>query len=187
MSKSLIIIKQILATTDGRDKLFKVLQYSLKLSNWLKNSKSSLVLISNLSLARKMIRLLHGLDPLLELDTNLQDLTTINNVFSLMSDTADDVICLGKLKVLDQKWIDFATPISDRCWFITIILDIYDLLNSIRKEPTLLKKISLAKLGCDFIFCSIDVFKLDVSPGWQTVSGLLSGSIGTYKLIQKKL
>ncbi len=193
MSKSfsfLIIIKQILATTDGRDKLFKVLQYSLKLNDWLKNSKSWIALISNLSLARKMIRLLHGLDPLLELNMDSfknVDATMINNIFSLLSDGADDMICLGKLKVIDDKWIDFATPISDRSWFITIFLDIYDLVKSIQKEPTMLKKISLAKLICDLIFCSIDVFKLDVSAGWQNVTGLLSGTIGTFKLIQKKL
>lgn len=194
MSKSpiflLIIIKQILATTDGRDKLFKVIQYSLKLKNWLKNSKVSVSLISHLSLTRKMIRLLHGLDPLLELNADSfknVDATTINNVFSLLSDTADDVICLGKLKILDDKWIDMATPISDRSWFITIILDIHDLIKSIQQEPTTLKTISLAKLICDLIFCSIDVFKLEVSPGWQNVTGLLSGTIGSYKLIQKKL
>lgn len=186
----LLIIKQILATTDGRDKLFKVIQYSLKMNNWLKNSKSSVALISHLSLARKMIRLLHGLDPLLELNSDSflnVDATTINNIFSLLSDTADDVICLGKLKVFDDKWIDMATPISDRSWFITIILDIHDLLKSIQQEPTYIKKISLVKLLCDLIFCSIDVFKLDVSPGWQNITGLVSGSIGTYKLIQKKL
>lgn len=186
----LVIIKQILATTDGRDKLFKVLQYSLKLNNWLKNSKAWLELIAHLSLTRKMIRLFHGLDPMLELNMDSLknvDATTINNIFSLMSDTADDVICLGKLKVLDAKWIEFATPISDRSWFITILLDVHDLLNSIRREPTRLKTISLAKLICDFVFCSVDVFHLDVSPGWQNVTGLLSGCIGTYKLIQKKL
>ena len=186
----LIIIKQILSTADGRDKLFKVVQYSLKVDNWIRNSKNRTELIATLSMTRKMVRLANGLDPLLEIKSqSLEklDLNTINNIASLVSDVADDVICLGKLNLIDSKWIRFATPISDRSWFITIIIDIFNLSQTIKEDSNNLKKISMVKLFADLIFCSIDVFKLDPSPGWQNLSGLVSGSLGTIKLIQKKL
>jgi hypothetical protein len=32
-----------------------------------------------------------------------------------------------KMRVLDKKWIEIATPISDRFWFSTIFIDMHEL------------------------------------------------------------
>ena len=211
-----IILKKILSTTEGRDKICKLFQYTAKIALWLKytQSEKAKLLTAHMSLTRKIIRLAHGLEPLVEsfdlppLSTTNNILTALNTSLSLASDLADDVICLGKMKLIHSTWIDRATPISDRCWFGTIWLD---LIENIRSTDALIQKRNLAKksdhsdqvqtlddkifihrasfvkLLADLIFCSVDVLHLGdrVSPGWQNISGMVSASIGTFKLYKK--
>ncbi|KAI8909065.1 peroxisomal biogenesis factor 11 [Gorgonomyces haynaldii] len=221
-----MVFRKILQLNDGRDKILKVLQYTSKVLLWAYLKKGTLhdkssKLASQLSITRKCIRLFHWLEPIQEIidiagdfsiDPKLtrhaqsvkllQPLSAINGI---VNDLSDDIICIGKIGLLDKQWVTKATPISDRCWFISIFLDVNEAVYGLRvaeeklkleKDPKKQKqiadkiyyqKVSLTKLMCDFIFCFIDVFQLGdkVNEGYQTVSGLCAALLGTYKLFLK--
>ena len=205
----ILIWKQILSTSDGRDKVFKIIQYLAKMQLWIFNSSDliSKNLSTHCSLFRKMIRLAHVLEPisesfeLSELKNNESDLDVylnrMNVYVSILNDLSDDVICVGKMGILSSNWIRKATPISDRCWFFSIFIDLYFQIQSLKqmknqKDSKEINKIhliyiSVGKLISDLIFCSIDVFQMGdlINPGWQTVSGLTAASLGTLKLYIK--
>lgn len=144
-------LRNVLLLTDGRDKGMKIVQYALKIALWglvPKGNRKMNDVISQLSLARKLIRMLHWLEPLKTYQNlckgcslnGISDsektvarfifsenrLAPLNAWFGIINDIADDIICLGKLKVLDDKWIKLATSVSDRFWFATIFIDIHE-------------------------------------------------------------
>ncbi|RKO92519.1 peroxisomal biogenesis factor 11-domain-containing protein [Blyttiomyces helicus] len=233
----LLVIRRILLLTDGRDKLMKITQYSLKVILWarLLSKETHPVAtpraektVSHLSLTRKIIRLAQWTDQVSELKEILDeatagetDIRTLRNFLGIFNSTlglangfADDIICYGKMGLIEKNsmWVKRATPLADQLWYVTILLDFYEnrmsardqarkivKLKSLKDAPAKdLKKacdaakmlnLNVVKLAADFTFCTIDVFFLEdrwgLSPGWQACTGLLSGSIGTYKLWKK--
>jgi hypothetical protein len=181
-----------------------------KIKAWLiEPTRVTKALTSHFSMTRKILRLAHALEPYSEL-SSLQlssdnYLEYLNGQLSVASDLSDDVICLAKMNILDSKWIDKMTPVSDRCWFMTIWLDMYEntrktleLIQKRNKEEDekniylleqkiFMQRVSMVKLLSDLVFCSVDVFYLGdrVNPGWQNVSGLVSAVLGTFKLYVK--
>ncbi|KAK5670911.1 hypothetical protein QVD99_002681 [Batrachochytrium dendrobatidis] len=157
-SKSLLfrvmVFRKILLINDGRDKVLKCAQYAAKLLLWLYFSKDSKThsitqtqaskIASHFSLARKIIRLGHWLEPIndhmnlskeglltipkgLSLgDQHVRMMAPLNAWIGILNDIADDVICLSKMGVLPQlpeKWLQRTTAISDRCWYASIFID----------------------------------------------------------------
>lgn len=224
----ILILRKILLLNDGRDKVLKVLQYTAKVLLWgvLKDPKDVLYdkskkLSTHFSIARKIVRLGHWLEPFndtldlyqqgLGIKSNMPAseqtarlLAPLNAVNSIVNDLLDDIICLGKLGLLDKKWVEWASPLSDRCWFASLFIDIHENVlnttkivqkleiapNEMRGElvqKLFLQRVSLAKLGCDFVFCTIDVFELNerVGDGVQAVAGLTAAILGTLKLVIK--
>lgn len=199
---------------DGRDKLMKVVQYLAKLYIWLNQSNArikSKSLASNLSTVRKVIRIGHFLDPITalidsrseKLVTLVQRLAPLGHSIGIVNDMADDLICFIKLGLVGKHWLSLLTPLSDRLWYSGIFIDIHAnvsdthlLIRKYEKEEDpktkskLLSKISiarvsLAKLLADFAFCTIDVFQMKVSDGWQISAGLVAAVLGSYKLYVK--
>lgn len=236
----LLVFRKMLLLTDGRDKILKIIQYSLKFLLWA-YLKAGLIrtkyagIASQLSLTRKLIRLGHWLEPivtLVDLSTQssktslsrnaqlLKSLAPLNAYVAILNDVADDIICLGKLNLLSSQWTGKASLISDRCWFFSIFIDMHELLSdystmtqkyyvsrknreipatslptSFSQESEMkalcqkieMQRVSIAKLSCDFIFCSVDVFNLGdrVGDGVQAGAGLCAAMLGTYKIYAK--
>ena len=101
--------------------------------------------------------------------------------------------------VLDSIWLKHG-PTSDRIWFFCIQLDIIENIyigNQLRDElkndkdgkiklKLRMQKISFFKLLSDAVFCGVDVFAVKTGPDvLQSVSGLISGILGVYKLVKK--
>lgn len=99
-------------------------------------------LAAALSIARKLIRLGHGLEPYTELHPSLVSISKlsldrlsmtptqtvfecVNNVLSLLNDVSDDVVCLSKVGLLDAARGKTFEPISNWLWLSCIALDIY--------------------------------------------------------------
>ena len=224
--KRAMVFRKILLLNDGRDKILKCAQYSAKLLLWayLSNNTDSHAkatkIATQFSIARKIVRLGHWLEPLndhfelLAKDGALFNPTTDNWLrlltpfyiwVSIMNDISDDIVCIGKMGLIDKAWVDWATPISDKLWFSTIFFDVYENMHASKKlsyaiqqtreeqekSKLLLKmhvqRVSLLKLFMDLVFCTVDVFQLGgrASDGWQVVSGLLAAFLGTYKLYIK--
>ena len=221
-----MVLRRILLLNDGRDKVLKVIQYTakfllwsyLKDGSWLEKSKKW---AAQLSISRKIIRLFHWLEPIQDsIDLSKQGmqlsglsgperrvklLAPLMALNSICNDLSDDLICLSKIGVIDKKWIDRCTPLSDRLWFFGIFMDLYEnrvVHHSLQKklksetDPSKanalqsklgMQQISFLKLCCDFILCFIDVFLLGdrVSDGYQASAGLLAALFGTYKIYVK--
>ena len=142
-----MVLRKILLLNDGRDKVLKVVQYTsktilylaliqkMKLVLSLPDSHPLLLLpsrleklVPHLSLARKIVRLAHGLesldtisslnlsdldkDPKKRLDTGL---TLLNALIGLVNDISDDCICLAKMGVLDKVRLS--------CFWVHVLLD----------------------------------------------------------------
>lgn len=212
-----LVYRKLLLLNDGRDKIMKLTQYSAKILLWLyliEDSKAKTrakAIAHHMSLVRKVIRLAHFLEPfkeavdLLNEPSNFQTisekLAPLNIVAGMLNDVSDDIICLGKLGIIDKSWIHKMTPYSDRLWYFTIFLDIQSNLEQSSKLKSLLKTeeksafeqklymnhINLMKLLCDFVFCTIDVFQLEgkVHPSYQILSGFMAAYLGTVKLYLK--
>jgi hypothetical protein len=169
-------------------------------------------LANQLSTTRKLIRLGHCLEPFADsiqilkdknFNTTDQKLAPLNAALSFTNDIVDDMICLAKIGVIDKSWGSKLTPLSDRLWYSTIFIDVHANLSATRElvqkrdaeRSTELKLqishkidmqyVSLVKLLADFVFCSVDVFELQVSPGVQHLSGFLAAILGTFKLYVK--
>ncbi|KAJ3053434.1 hypothetical protein HK097_004282 [Rhizophlyctis rosea] len=236
-----LILRKILLTNDGRDKILKCTQYTLKLYLILHQFHSTLLsaipqkypttskTISQLSLTRKIIRLGAALNSYSELLDALQErakakgtpsqrqqLAVLSGLVGIANGLADDIVCYGKLGIAPPSLVKRATPLADQLWFFNIFLDVYELMQNIKDKQIALHRlsqmereelevdekdvkakkrklvndlymanVSLGKLGADFVFCSVDVFGLKLA-GWdehvQTVAGLVSALLGTYKL-----
>ncbi|KAJ3190151.1 hypothetical protein HDU85_000442 [Gaertneriomyces sp. JEL0708] len=222
---SILILRRMLLLTDGRDKVFKIIQYGLKTAMWMDiiNAKRNTTLhahakqlIPHLSLTRKIIRTAYWLNSLNELvelsdaplpasrrETIRHYAAVFNATVGFFNCIADDIVTAGKLGLVDKPLYNRATILADQLWFVTIFFDVYENMQTTAglrqklystkdvakrdeiRSKLAMQRISLAKLGADFLFCSIDVFKLGdrgISDGWQAVSGLLSAFLGTYKV-----
>jgi hypothetical protein len=163
-----MVIRKILLTNDGRDKVLKCLQYGSKALLWAfilertfaaaQGTKWSLAdgkndthirprlekLIPHLSMARKIVRLFHFLEPIdsianfkwsdltskssTPLERRMAFLSLVSNSLGIVNDMSDDAVALAKMGVLDKSWSVRCTPFSDRLWFISIFLDMHELL-----------------------------------------------------------
>jgi Peroxisomal biogenesis factor 11 (PEX11) len=205
--KQLVVIDRIISTTDGRDKSIKVVQYLLKVIKFNKTT------VSHLSLARKIIRIAHFLQPLNNaLSTKAlasggkavrlnfeESLDLLNNWLSALNDISDDLICLAKIGFLATAYAKTLTPISNNLWLATILLDLRASaikIASMRGTKTKTSKtkedewkeiMAFTKLGCDLVFCIIDVMEYtdEVSQHVQTATGLTAALLGTYKIYNK--
>ena len=207
MTKPLVhILRRILLLSDGRDKILKIIQYVSKIllihrALSVNSAKKANNLASSFSTGRKILRLAHFLDGIEELYTNKQSLFSFFSVLvGILNDVSDDFVCLAKIGFLDKKWSDKFTPVSDRLWYLSVYLDVWDCLDGLQsirkkaekdpaqqaaiKEKLRIQRVSLIKLLADYVFCSIDVFKLD----WertQVYAGLVAAVLGSYKLYVK--
>lgn len=186
----ILIFKRILALTDGRDKLMKVIQYTAKFLLWKYPSTDSemkskaKIISSQFSTIRKVIRLAHFLEPLNEgydimrsakYATTAEKLAPLGAIIGICNDISDDLICLSKIGLIAKEHSKRLTPISDRLWLFSIFIDIQANLEAtnklistqdFKKDPKAIQKvylnrISLAKLISDLIFCTVDVFEMD--------------------------
>ena len=110
--------------------------------------------ISHFSMARKIVRLAHFLEPLnaiaefkypvfdsqckktchyiLPITPNRKNalLSLLNSVIGVFNDLSDDCVALIKIGVIDKSWGSFFTRLSDRLWLSSILLDLREV-NSI--------------------------------------------------------
>ncbi|KAI3650107.1 hypothetical protein MP228_005739 [Amoeboaphelidium protococcarum] len=209
-------LHNVLLITDGRDKFLKIIQYACKLyvlqsqsSVLTKEGKSSLQKISNLvsalSNARKMVRLLHCIQPWQEVQSILkkgfqqQDVETqislLNNSLSVLNDISDDIVALCKVGVLDKSHSARFEFYSNNMWFLCICLDLRDIIKTYRslmaqksvdQQKLLYVKVSIVKLLGDFGFCAYDVFQLKFSDRFQASCAFTAALCGFYKLWLKQ-
>lgn len=185
----LIILQKILVTTDGKDKLLKIAQYFSKAYLLAKEYKTLNTFVAQISLARKVIRLGHGVGGLVDLvdyftSKSSSSLDFLNITIGIANDFVDDFICMGKIGVVQNKpLMKQMSVLSDRLWYATIYIDMHDNYNNIIKaELKLIEaqstksqdgklveskmklwmlKVSRAKLIVDWIFCTYDVFSFE--------------------------
>ena len=177
------MLRKILLLSDGRDKVLKVVQYSIKMSLALRLITKDTT--SSFSISRKMIRLGHWLESLHAFSNAKSTVDSASALNGVFNDVFDDIVCLGKINLIDPSWSEFAAPLSDRLWLVSIFIDISQTVKQLKVQKDTLLRVSLLKLVCDLIFCSIDVFRLRVNPVWQNTTGLLAAILGTYKLALK--
>ncbi|KAI8924199.1 peroxisomal biogenesis factor 11-domain-containing protein [Entophlyctis helioformis] len=227
-----MVFRKILLLNDGRDKVLKCFQYTAKVLLWClitdakrfpgSHTRASII-ASQFSTTRKIIRLGHWLEPLNDhlalakdgyvklspsmsvSDKTIRVLAPLAAWLGIINDISDDIVCVGKLGLVDKAWVKWATPISDRLWYASIFIDLHEAANGLRKlryamqqttdaverakiqAKVTMQYVTLAKLSMDFVFCSVDVFELGdrVSDGWQAVTGFAAAILGTYKLYVK--
>lgn len=217
------VIAKILTVADGRDKTFKLIQYTSRLilragsTRQLKPylDRSGLSgplnpLISHMSMVRQIIRLGNWISTLSEVCHEWEFKVTKDRfvlLVDLYTEVFDDIYCLGKMGVLKNKrLLAIADVQAVRGWFIAIIFNLRDefvkyqnrksILRGLNgrvspeklaalKEESYTGTITTTKLLCDFVFCGIDFFELDVDPAYQIITGLLSGILGYHKLYRK--
>ncbi|KAJ3117349.1 hypothetical protein HDU96_007139 [Phlyctochytrium bullatum] len=126
-------------------------------------------LISHLSMARKIVRLAHVLEPVDTLvgfagDPEQLALvapfmfrakqppasfaarvlawgTLLGGVIGIVNDLSDDAICLAKMGVLDKQWSKTCTPVSDRMWFASIFIDTHEIVQDVVALKAKLRKL----------------------------------------------
>ncbi|KAJ3200492.1 hypothetical protein HDU67_002051 [Dinochytrium kinnereticum] len=131
--------------------------------------------VSSLSMSRKIIRLAHFLEPLETLTSFLNDAsqrslllptikrsskppptitartlalgTLLGSLLGLVNDLSDDAICLAKMGALDKSWIKTCTPLSDRLWFLTILIDLHAALTDMTSVQSRLSRLLREKAG----------------------------------------
>jgi hypothetical protein len=132
----------------------------------------------------------------------------VNAVVGSAQDIIDDLICLSKIGVLPRALLAWSDT-SDRMWFFSIHVDFIDagiayqkLLREKRmseedtvtlsggelEDKLMIQRVGIAKLACDWVFCSYDVFGMEKrgwNEGWRVISALCSAVLGTYKLSTK--
>ncbi|EPZ31338.1 hypothetical protein O9G_000983 [Rozella allomycis CSF55] len=215
---SLKLISKLFAQTEGRDKIMKIVQYlaKLRILFHVKQESKLKILVSNLSQTRKILRLVHFVEPLKEFKQILQKDTgykntedriqLVNALVSILNDISDDIVCLGKMSLIKDKIIlRKAERFSALAWFLCIHIDLFENMKSLSrsyqdlqnsedesvkgKEIAKLKMqlISFTKLLFDFGFCLYDVFHIERFMIGQVSCGLGAGILSTYKLILKSL
>ncbi|KAJ3280844.1 hypothetical protein HDU76_009071 [Blyttiomyces sp. JEL0837] len=102
-------------------------------------------LIPHLSMARKIVRLFHFLEPFNELcEFNYSDLhpssstltrsqfrlhwiSLVAHIAGIVNDVSDDAIAFSKMGILEKSWATWCTPISDRLWMLSIFIDVHEI------------------------------------------------------------
>jgi hypothetical protein len=206
---ALKILIKILLQTDGRDKIFKSIQYFSKLLLVYRKNTPAEKLASHFSLTRKILRLGHCVEPLHDLvaclDNDSGKITLNMDLFvallGIANDISDDIYALHKMGIItDKKLASKAETFSARAWYLGILIDLHSALKSERKLAKQLSEspenekaekaykmqlVSTAKLLCDFGFCTYDVFHLQSLPHLQTLFGFGAALLSTYKLYVK--
>ncbi|KAJ3154336.1 hypothetical protein HDU89_008404 [Geranomyces variabilis] len=148
-----LIVRRVLLLTDGRDKIMKCIQYSLKTVLWaelltakgahprLHNAAKQTV--SHFSTARKIMRLLYWLNSLDELASLASPaehpgptatrtqvvrhrLAVLNAILGIVNGWADDVVVAGKMGIIEKPLYNTATILADRLWWVTVIIDLHE-------------------------------------------------------------
>ena len=149
-------LKRINKQKDGKDKILKLIQYSIKLYLIYKDNEDLKKTAQQLSLSRKIFRLGNFI---------YCDFTFID-LCDFLTDLSDDLQVLVKLnltkKSFDGNWF----------WLISIIA-------SLSKEKNPVAKL---KLFCDLIFVVCDLNNFGKI---QTVAGLSSAVFATTKLVKQ--
>ena len=168
----LLTLRKILAQSDGRDKLVKVVQYFGKVLIWTHLHKPAFAdsasasrvkaIVSNFSTWRKIGRLGHALEPWAELnaldlsfnsltvfDARLKALSIINNSISLANDCVDDVICLAKIGAIDKSYAKKLEWTSSIMWYSTIFLDLHDNVQALLATTSKIRDFSATKMNDD--------------------------------------
>ncbi|TPX61996.1 hypothetical protein CcCBS67573_g08876 [Chytriomyces confervae] len=151
-----IIFRKLLLLSDGRDKIFKVIQYASKillwsqfLSNLGKNypsfetqtRKSLSSLIPHLSILRKLVRTGNAMAPIETLcrGGNASNwFTFLNTINSLFTSLADDGVTLSKVGITQPN--PFFITWADRLWLVGIG---FDWLNACDKIKTAKRSVTL--------------------------------------------
>lgn len=181
-----------------------------------RKKKSKLVppisaLASNLSLFREILRVGTWLEALLSLysiattdsDKKVPITDIITDVSDLYSTFLDDVHCLIRMGVFHSERVStFAEDQAAQAWLLAIVLNIrkeymkYQTIQSKRHEKDDSKLqhdaywsiISMSKLFCDGVFCSVDIWNLPsfLDPSLvQIIFGMSSGILSYSKLYHK--
>ncbi|CAG8543203.1 8293_t:CDS:2 [Paraglomus brasilianum] len=219
------VLRRMLLLSDGRDKTMKVVQYFTKIVFWLylSDNKSKYptlhargsALTSQFSTTRKIIRLFHFLEPYTDFREYVigarflnpksppygkvaHYLGFVNSVAGMGNDILDDLYCLGKIGILSKETARRVEPIAIAVWFVTIWLDIHELLWNVwqlkkkmarakgrcseeeckkMEEKMFWLKHGLLKMLADLSFCGYDFFECTFSEGFQTITGFASGAL----------
>jgi len=201
----------ILVLTDGRDKLFKTFQYSLKLVSLFlpdvqsKHFQEAMLgvknVIKSMSSSRRVFRLGNWLKSIQALRSGFGG----TSGFLKICEDLSNICSIGSCGLDDVSWglsVCFPTKplpitgkleqVGDPCWSISTIFDLIILLNQISKS--ILQKewkktqqilLSLVKTLCDFVVASSSGFNIPTPPKTLALSALTSGSIGLFKVWQK--
>ncbi|KAJ3224312.1 hypothetical protein HDU81_008633 [Chytriomyces hyalinus] len=133
-----IIFRKLLLLSDGRDKIFKVIQYASKILLWsqflksvgskhpafeAQTRKSLTSLIPHLSIVRKLVRAGNAVSPI---ETLCRGFTTnwftyLNTLNSLFTSLADDGVTLAKVGITQPN--PFCITWADRLWLVGIGFD----------------------------------------------------------------
>lgn len=180
---------EIMQRRDGKDKTIKIIQYTGKLlirlsdTNRLKLLALRLQvvptlapLVKELSMFRKFIKLGDWVKSGRELMT---DKATLVDYVDWYTEIMDDLYLLAKIGTINSKNTRLYERQAELAWYVAILLNISSKMD---KPRTHAWKIDMAKLSCDFVFCTVDVFQPKCDPSWQIVSGLLSAVFGYYKI-----
>lgn len=190
MSKpSRISIDAILTTLndkDGKDKSFKIIQYTGRLLSMTyfdgkPKPRQLESLISQFSQFRKIIRLGNWLAIARHL--YLHKKIEILELVDLYTEISDDIYCLGRMGVLSKNLGHRADFHANIGWFLSVVLQLQAKLDLYVKSGKL-DIASMVKLLCDMVFSGLDVFEFEGPKvtKTQTVVGLISGVLSYRKI-----
>ncbi|WWC60766.1 uncharacterized protein I303_103342 [Kwoniella dejecticola CBS 10117] len=141
---SVDVLARIVDTSNGRDKVLKCIQYSLRtylylltivakirpLSPWFRsNAKRMKLAISGLSLTRKCLLLFNPLHPLSDLlsPDPMSARTLIGHLIDLVSALSDDIACFSRLGFINKRVGGKADDWANRFWLLTTLMGLYKL------------------------------------------------------------
>ncbi|KAI8831480.1 hypothetical protein BJ741DRAFT_616847 [Chytriomyces cf. hyalinus JEL632] len=151
-----IIFRKLLLLSDGRDKIFKVIQYASKILLWsqflstlgktypsfeTQTRQSLSSLIPHLSILRKLVRTGNALAPIETLcrgTATTNWFTFLNTINSLFTSLADDGVTLAKIGITKPN--PFFITWADRLWLAGIG---FDWLNASEKIKTAKRSVTL--------------------------------------------
>ncbi|CAO3684190.1 unnamed protein product [Rhizopus microsporus] len=185
------IVQRLLKELDGRDKMMKTIQYFIKILLHYKliRAKHWSTMASQFSMTRKILRLGTAVGPFQEIEPKLNYRTAIL-LNEIINGVSDDIFCFHKLGFVSTSIGTRAEIISAYCWFIGILNDIKDQVQSLKKlqrnngdkDKIFLAEISIIKLLMDAVFCACDIYHPSYSASAQAWSGFFSGLLAGYKL-----
>lgn len=174
---------------DGKDKSFKIIQYTgrlLLMTYFDGRSKPRQLesLISQLSQFRKIIRLGNWLTGARHLYLH-KDIDILELV-ELYTEIFDDIYCLGRMGVLPKELGHRADFHANIGWFLSVLIQLQAKCGSYSKTGKF-DTASTVKLLCDMVFSGLDVFEFEGPrvTKIQTVVGLISGILSYRKLYNR--